>query len=184
MRGQTRRFRGLAVIGLLAVVGIAGFHAAGSAATGATHSNGTVSLRTTKLGKILVNSRGLTLYLFMKDKSGHSACAGQCAAYWPPLATKTKPTAGTGVKAALLSWTKRSDGTMQVTYNKHPLYLFVKDTAAGQVNGENFSGFGAKWYVVNANGLKVLPGHTGTTSSTPTTTPTPTYTYTSLPPGY
>jgi predicted lipoprotein with Yx(FWY)xxD motif len=180
MRGQTRRFRGLAVIGLLAVAGIAGFEAVGSAANGAAHSSGTVSLRTTKLGKILVNPRGLTLYLFMKDKSAHSSCTGQCATYWPPLVTKTKPTAGSGIKTSLLSWTKRSDGTMQVTYNKHPLYLFVKDTAAGQVNGENFSAFGAKWYVVNANGLKVLPGaHTGTT---PTTTPT--YTYTSTLPGY
>lgn len=183
MRGQTRRLRGIAVLGLLAVAGIAGFVAAGSAANGATHSTGTVSLRSTKLGKVLVNSSGRTLYLFTKDKSAHSTCSGQCVAFWPPLLTKTKPTAGTGVNASLLSWTKRSDGTMQVTYNKHPLYLFVKDKAAGQVHGENVDAFGGEWYVVSAKGVKVEPGaHAATTTGTTTTSPG--YGPTSTIPGY
>jgi predicted lipoprotein with Yx(FWY)xxD motif len=183
MRGQTRRFRGLAVVGLLVVVGIVGFAAAASATTGASHSNGTVSLRTTKLGTVLVNSRGRTLYLFEKDKSARSTCAAQCAMYWPPLVTKAKPTAGTGVKASLLGTTKRSDGTLQVTYNKHPLYLFVKDTAPGQVSGENVEAFGAEWYVLNAKGLKVEPGeHAGTSGGS--SAPTPTYTNTTNLPGY
>jgi predicted lipoprotein with Yx(FWY)xxD motif len=185
MRRQTRGARGLIVIGLLALAGIAGFLAAGGAASGATRSSGTVSLRTTKLGRVLVNSHGRTLYLFMKDKSAHSTCSGQCAKFWPPLIVKTKPTAGSGVKASLLGWTKRSDGTMQVTYNKHPLYLFVKDKAAGQVNGENIDAFGAEWYAVNAKGVKVEPGeHTGTGTTPGTTTTTPGYTNTSTIPGY
>jgi predicted lipoprotein with Yx(FWY)xxD motif len=183
MNGQTGRLRGVAAIGVLAVAGLTGFLLSG-AALGATHSNGTVSLRTTKLGKILVNSHGRTLYLFEKDKTAHSTCSGQCAKFWPPLITSTKPTAGAGVKASLLGWTKRSDGKMQVTYNKHPLYLFLKDTAAGQAKGEKFDAFGAEWYVVNASGKKVEPGeHTGTTSSSTTTT-TPGYTNTGNIPGY
>lgn len=184
MNRSTGRVRGLAAIGVLAAVGITGFLLAG-AAIGATHSNATVSLRTTKLGKVLVNSHGRTLYLFMKDKTTHSTCSGQCAKFWPPLIVKTKPTAGPGVKASMLGLTKRSDGTMQVTYNKHPLYLFLKDTAAGQVKGENLDFFGGEWYVVNAKGKKVEPGeHTGTTTSSSTTTTTPGYTNTQPIPGY
>lgn len=184
MRGQTHRFRRLAVVGLLAVVGIVGFATAASATSGTNRSNGTVSLRTNKLGKVLVNSRGRTLYLFAKDKTAHSTCAGQCATYWPPLVTKTKPTAGTGVKASLLGTTKRSDGTLQVTYNKHPLYLFVQDTAPGQANGENLDEFGAEWYALSAKGVKVEPGeHAAGAPATPPASP-PTYTNTTNLPGY
>jgi predicted lipoprotein with Yx(FWY)xxD motif len=182
MRNHSRRLSGIAAVVLLAVAGIAGFLLAGTSANGATKSNATVSLRSTKLGKVLVNSSGRTLYLFEKDKNGHSSCAGQCAKYWPPLISAAKPTAGTGVKAALLSRVRRSDGKMQVTYNKHPLYLFLKDRAAGQTTGENLDFFGGEWYVVNANGVKVEPGeHSGTTTQQTTTS---TYTNTQPIPGY
>lgn len=87
-----------------------------------------VSTTTSGLGRILVDSRGHTLYLFEKDKGGKSTCAGNCAANWPPLIASGKPRAGTGAKASLLGTTKRADRRMQVTYDKHPLYTFVKDT--------------------------------------------------------
>src|SRR3954469_370941 len=96
-----------------------------------------VSTSTSSLGRILVDSRGHTLYLFDKDKSGKSTCAGDCAAAWPPLIASGKPRAGTGAKASLLGTTKRADGRMQATYDKHPLYTFVKDTKKGQTSGEN-----------------------------------------------
>jgi predicted lipoprotein with Yx(FWY)xxD motif len=176
-----RRFRGVAAIAVLALAGVAGFLVAGTAASGATQSNGTVSLRSTSLGKILVTSSGRSLYLFEKDRAGHSSCSGQCAKYWPPLISASAPTAGTGVKAALLGRVKRSDGKMQVTYNKHPLYTFLFDKAAGQVKGQNLDEFGAEWYVLNANGQKVEK-HGGSGGGTTTTAPTPTYTYTQ--PGY
>jgi predicted lipoprotein with Yx(FWY)xxD motif len=180
MRVETLRFRGLAAAALVAFAGVVGFLLAGTAANGATHSNGTVSLHSTKLGSVLVNSHGRTLYLFLKDKNGHSSCTGQCVKFWPPLISATKPTAGTGVKASLLGWTKRSDGKMQVTYNKHPLYTFANDKASGQVTGENVSAFGGEWYVLNAKGAKVEPGQ-----STGTPTPTTTSSYTPPPPpGY
>ena len=78
---------------LTAALGTIGFLAAGSIASGATRTNATVSLRSTKLGMILVNSKGRTLYLFEKDRSGKSACTSQCAQYWPPLLTHGAPVA-------------------------------------------------------------------------------------------
>ena len=91
---------------------------------------------------MLATSSGRTLYLFMKDKSGRSACYGQCASYWPPLMKKGALRAGTGVKAKLLGTTKRKNGTLQVTYRGHPLYLFKLDHASGQIAGQGQNFFG------------------------------------------
>ena len=95
-----------------------------------------VAVASSGLGRILVDGRGRTLYLFEKDKHGKSACTGQCAGFWPPLIASGKPLAAAGAKASLLGTTKRPDGRLQVTYNHHPLYTFVKDTRKGQTNGE------------------------------------------------
>jgi predicted lipoprotein with Yx(FWY)xxD motif len=115
-----------------------------------------VKLRSNKLGKIIVDGRSRTLYLFEKDKKGKSACSGTCAQNWPPLLTKGKPKAGNGVKASRLGTTKRSDGTSQVTYGGHPLYTFVADkNKPGSTKGEGLDAFGAEWYVVGANGKKI-----------------------------
>jgi predicted lipoprotein with Yx(FWY)xxD motif len=73
-----------------------------------------------------------TLYLFMKDMNGRSACSGTCATYWPPLMNTGKLTVGPGVKRALVGRTKRADGRLQVTYNKHSLYTFALDKRAGK----------------------------------------------------
>ena len=147
---RNRMFVALGVVGVMAVVGAL---AAGSIASGATAP--TVSLRKTSLGPVLVNSKGHTLYLFMKDKNDKSACSGACAKFWPPLIVHGKPVAGAGVTKAMLGTTKRSNGSMQVTYNKHPLYTFAEDKQAGQTNGEASFAFGAKWYAVSAKGLAV-----------------------------
>jgi|SRR5579872_474033 len=156
-------------------LGVIGFFAAGSIARSAPQSHATVSLRSTKLGMILVGANGHTLYLFRKDRNGTSACSAACATYWPPLLTKTKPTAGAGVHAALLGTTKRSDGHLQVTYDKHPLYSYTLDHASGQTTGEGVSAFGAKWYAVAASGSAVVKA--STTSGTTTTTSTYTNPY-------
>ena len=87
-------------------------------------------------GRVLVNSRGHTLYLFGKDRNGKSACSGQCASFWPPLIANGKPRVAGGAKASLIGTIKRADGRRQVTYNHHPLYTFVKDTKKGQTHGE------------------------------------------------
>jgi predicted lipoprotein with Yx(FWY)xxD motif len=162
------------VLTLAAVLGVTGFLVAGSVARSATESNGTVSLRKTALGLILVNSKGHTLYLFLKDRSGKSACYGSCARFWPPLLSQGKPTAGSGVKPSLLGTTKRSNGSRQVTYNKHPLYTYLLDKRAGQTTGEGSNNFGARWYAVSARGRAVVKASTTTsTSTTTTTTPYP-----------
>jgi predicted lipoprotein with Yx(FWY)xxD motif len=163
-------------IALAVVVGLALAVAGVAAAAAVTHesagSSGTVNLHNTKLGKVLAAKSGKTLYLFMADHNGRSACYGKCAVYWPPLLAG-KPTAGAGVKAALLGTTKRKNGTKQVTYAGHPVYLFKLDKSAGQTTGEGQDFFGGKWYAVNAAGkaVKHAGGGGGTTTNTTTTNP-------------
>ena len=162
---------------LAAALGTVGFFAASVPARSAVNSAATVSLRSTSLGRILVTSRGRTLYLFAKDPSGRSTCAAGCASVWRPLVDVTKPTAGAGVKAALLGRAKRSDGRMQVTYHGHPLYTYARDTSAGQTKGEAVSAFGARWYAVSGTGTAVH-GTSSSTTTTATTTTTETTTTT------
>jgi predicted lipoprotein with Yx(FWY)xxD motif len=115
-----------------------------------------VSTATTSLGRVLVDAHGHTLYLFGKDRNGKSACSGACAAAWPPLIATAKPRAGTGAAASRLGTTRRSDGRLQVTYNHHPVYTFVKDTRKGQTNGEGLTAFGGTWDALSAAGTKVV----------------------------
>jgi predicted lipoprotein with Yx(FWY)xxD motif len=163
------------VLTLTIVLGVIGFLAAGSVAGGATQSNATVSLHKTNLGMILVSARGHTLYLFAKDRNARSSCNGSCARFWPPLLSRDKPTSGPGVKGSLLGTTRRSNGSLQVTYNKHPLYTYALDKRAGQTKGEGNSLFGAKWWAVSARGTAVIKAPTSRTTSTSATTTTCAY---------
>ena len=91
-----------------------------------------------KLGKVLVDSKGFTLYDFHKDKGTTSACYGACAKVWPPLpdaAERRRPSGG--AQASKLGTTKRKDGTTQVTYAGHPLYTYVGDKKPGEANGND-----------------------------------------------
>jgi len=117
-----------------------------------------ITLANSDLGKILVNSKGQTLYLFQADKGSVSTCNGACASAWPPVITKGTPIASAGVSSAKLGTTKRSDGTTEVTYNGHPLYTFVGDSSPGEATGEGNQGFGAEWDVVSASGNKIEDG--------------------------
>jgi predicted lipoprotein with Yx(FWY)xxD motif len=133
-----------------------------------------VRVANSRLGKILVNSTGRTLYLFKADVGTKSACTGACATAWPPLRTGGKPTAAGGAKAALLGTTKRSDGAAEVTYNGHPLYLFVKDTKPGETTGQGVVAFGAAWFVVSPAGNEIAhkpSAHAGASSSSPPAAP-------------
>jgi len=107
------------------------------------------------LGKILTDSQGRTIYLFEKDMGSKSTCSGACATDWPPVTTTGKPTAGDGLTASMVGTTTRSDGTRQVTYNGHPLYLYIGDQKAGDTNGQAVDAFGAKWYALSAAGSAV-----------------------------
>jgi predicted lipoprotein with Yx(FWY)xxD motif len=110
-----------------------------------------ISTAKTKLGRVLVDGRGRTLYLFEKDRNGMSACAGSCATYWPPLLATGRPAAGADVNPGLLGKTTRADG-VQVTYHRHPLYTFSLDTRRGETKGQDVTAFGGTWYVVSPSG--------------------------------
>jgi predicted lipoprotein with Yx(FWY)xxD motif len=158
----------LSLIVLVAVGALAAGLASASASDYSAGRGGTVATAGSKLGRILVDTRGRTLYLFAADKHGKSACIGMCAGFWPPLIASGKPLAKSGAKASLLGTIRRADGRLQVTYNHHPLYTFVKDTGKGQTNGEGVNTFGAKWWAISPAGSKVVAagaaGGTGSTS--------------------
>jgi predicted lipoprotein with Yx(FWY)xxD motif len=122
---------------------------------GGSSGPATVTTATSKLGTILVDGGGRTLYLFEKDRPNQSACVGACVAVWPVARSGGSPKAGGAVQASMLGTTRRNDNTMQVTYNRHPLYYYSGDTKAGQLNGQNLDNFGAEWYVVGPTGGKV-----------------------------
>ncbi|HEY1318452.1 MAG TPA: hypothetical protein VGF10_14610 [Gaiella sp.] len=128
---------------------------AGAAEQRATATKFTVGIATTPLGKVVVDSRGRTLYLFEADRKGKSACYGACAKAWPPVLVAGKPKAGPGARATLLGVVMRKDGKEQVTYRGHPLYRFFKDTARGQVKGQGLDFYGGEWYVLTPAGVKL-----------------------------
>lgn len=132
--------------------------AAQSPAKAASGPATTVNVATTGLGKVLVDSKGETIYLFKKDNGTTSACSGECANDWPPVRTNGEPTVGDGANASMVSTTKRSDGAPQVTYNGHPLYLYEGDQQPGDTNGQGVSAFGAAWYALTPAGNQVSGG--------------------------
>ena len=98
---------------------------------------------------LLTNAKGLTLYWFAPDTSTKSVCYGSCAAYWPPVTGK--PSAGPGVTGTLGTIT-RTDGTTQATYDGHPLYTYVGDSAPGQAGGNNVNLNGGLWHDIPVTG--------------------------------
>jgi predicted lipoprotein with Yx(FWY)xxD motif len=144
------RLRTILLSSLLALAAAGAVAVAANAAYAAT-----LKTRHAKLGTYVVDGKGLSLYLFEKDKGKKSSCYGACAKVWKPLTVKGAPTAGAGLKRALLSTTTRTDGTKQVTYGGHPLYYYDDDHKAGQTTGQGVKEFGAKWYVVKPSGKKI-----------------------------
>jgi predicted lipoprotein with Yx(FWY)xxD motif len=146
--GAGRAVAGISVVALL-VLGISVAQAAGPAPAPA--SSGRADLKTAKIGgvTVLTSARGFTLYWFAPDTPTRSACYGTCAGYWPPV-TGT-PLAAPGVTGKL-GTIKRSDGTAQVTYNGHPLYTYVGDTAPGQAFGNNLNLNGGLWHEMTVSG--------------------------------
>ena len=157
-----------ASVGLLAAGAGSSLAATHSATAGVK-----VGVARTGLGRILVDGRGRTLYLFEKDTRGTSTCAGACAAFWPPLIASGRPLAVAGARAALFGSTRRADGRLQVTYNRHPLYTFAKDSRKGSTKGEGLNVFGAEWYAVSPAGVKVEKENTPVAQSSNDSSSTP-----------
>jgi predicted lipoprotein with Yx(FWY)xxD motif len=116
----------------------------------------TIGVGSTRLGSVLVDGNGRTLYLFAADSGSKSTCnSSACVQYWPPVLTTGTPQAGSGASASLLGTSTRQDGKTQITYAGHPLYYFISDTKAGDVSGQGISAFGGPWYVVSASGMQI-----------------------------
>jgi predicted lipoprotein with Yx(FWY)xxD motif len=111
-----------------------------------------VRVARTKLGPILVNGQGHTLYLFLKDRHGKSTCYGGCARVWPPALASGAPHGGPGVAAGKLTTTTRKDHTRQLVYNGHPLYAMSADSRPGEMEGQGFLG---TWFVVSPAGRRI-----------------------------
>lgn len=118
----------------------------------------TLTVHRTKYGPVIANGAGFTLYMFAKDKNGKSSCYGPCASVWPPLLKgKGRLILGKGVRRRLVGFTRRSNGTIQITYAHHPLYTYVPDAKPGEVHGEGILSFGARWYVISPSGRVITP---------------------------
>ena len=138
--------------GLLAMVAVVaavtGLAASAQAAPGAAAR---LSVRSTEYGKAIFGPSGKVVYVFGADRGSTSRCYGVCATAWPPLLTSAKPLAGTGVQAKLLGTTKRKDGTLQVTYNGHPLYYYKADKV-GKVMCQHANMHGGLWLIIKPSG--------------------------------
>jgi predicted lipoprotein with Yx(FWY)xxD motif len=110
-----------------------------------------LTLASSRYGKVIFDSHHRALYLFAADRGSTSTCYGECARVWPPLLAHGAPAAGSGLTSSLLGVTKRTDGTMQVTYAGHPLYYFNEDHGSG-IACQGANSQGGFWYVVNADG--------------------------------
>jgi predicted lipoprotein with Yx(FWY)xxD motif len=118
-------------------------------AGGQTVDGPKVKVADSELGRILVDESGRTLYGFTRDKKKASNCDADCIAVWPALTSSTPASAGDRLDAALLGQTKQAEGVVQVTYGEWPLYYYIGDAVAGDLNGQ---GIDDEWYVVAPDG--------------------------------
>jgi predicted lipoprotein with Yx(FWY)xxD motif len=145
----------------LTAVAVAGCGSSGSTASSTPpHKTSvrppTVDVSTNRLGEVLVDSKGRTLYLFKKDKGAKSACVGACADAWPPLRANGKPTAAGDAKVSRIAATTRSDGAAQIVYSGHPLYLYQGDDKPGDANGQGVNAWGGRWFALSPAGKQIL----------------------------
>ena len=173
MTRTTHAFALLAALAALALAGCGGGSdnstseggSGGSEQTSSSSSEGGGTTLTgaevSGLGTVLVDSEGLAVYQFAKDKGTSSTCYGECEATWPPVSTKGAPSAGEGAMSSQLGTTKRRDGTLQVTYAGHPLYTFTEDKSPGEANGNGLEFFGGLWSVLDEGGSPVEASSSG-----------------------
>jgi predicted lipoprotein with Yx(FWY)xxD motif len=141
---------GVSVLALVVLGGsVAAVNTGGGAATGGSGPSAN-TLGTESIGgvTVLTNAKGLTLYTFAPDKPNKSVCYGSCAAYWPPVKGPVTVAAGVTGVTGKLGTAKRTDGSLQATYNGHPLYTYIADTAPGQAKGNKLNLNGGLWYEV------------------------------------
>lgn len=121
--------------------------ASASGAASADAATLALKLADSTLGPIVVDGKGMTLYMFAKDTANTSTCEGQCLVAWPPLVGR--PTMGAGVDDSKLGSATRADGSTQATYNGWPLYYWKDDAKPGDVLGQNVNNV---WFVLDRDG--------------------------------
>ena len=122
-----------------------------ASAQGAPRAGSRLTVRSTEYGKALFGPSGKVVYVFGADRGTTSRCYGVCAKAWPPLLTRRAPLAGPGVQAKLLGTTKRKNGMLQVTYNRHPLYYYEADKV-GKIMCQHANMHGGLWLIIKPNG--------------------------------
>ena len=154
----------LPAVGLMGLIALAGCGSSSTtsstteATSGSTPASGgggaTIDVADNpKLGEVLVDSQGKTVYMFEKDdEADESYCNGSCAKVWPPVTTMGQPTAGSGISSSKLTSFKRDDGSTQVAFAGHPLYTYVKDEDTEDAYGNGLDQFGAEWYALHPTG--------------------------------
>ena len=121
-----------------------------------TDASFSLTIQRSPAGPILATGTGATLYDFAPDTPTHSACLNAgCVYQWPPLLVSSATQVGPGVHRALVGTLKRPNGSTQLSYNGHPLYLYVRDTKAGVITGQAIDQDGGSWYVLNPSGKEV-----------------------------
>lgn len=186
------RIKHLFVAGVIAVTAgslLAGALAQASRQGSVSTSKVVISTRVVpKLGRILVNSKGLTLYMFVPDKQKRVTCKGVCAVIWPPIKVKAgaKLVAAGGVNSKLLGSDASPAGGRVATYNGWPLYLYKGDAKPGAATGQALNLNGGLWYVLATSGkvikTKLLTPTSETTTTTTATNTNTTHTTTTTPP--
>ena len=153
MKGRlTQKHGAFALVILIALAATLAVGTDGAEATNtSTPAHAKLILHKSEFGKVIFDSNGNVVYMFGRDKTATSTCYGICAKAWPPLLTKSTPSVGTGLNANLLGTTKRKDGSLQVTYNHHPLYFYSADMH-GKIMCQHAVMHGGIWLVLKANG--------------------------------
>ena len=157
-RGARKRPRMLlALLAAAAAAAVLAACSSGTSSSGSGGSNGSSpaaaasgTLKTAKIGSatVLTNAKGFTLYSFAPDTSTKSNCNGSCVTYWPPVKGAVS---ASGVKGTF-GTIKRSDGSIQATFDGHPLYTYVGDTAPGQAKGNGLNLSGGVWHEITTSG--------------------------------
>jgi len=129
----------------------------GASPTSTTTSSpqATLSVASSRYGRIIVDRTGRTLYMFDVERDGVPRCYGACAASWPPLVSPVGPVAGSGLDQALVTTAARKDESRQVIYNGHPLYYYVGDRSPGEIKCQAVFEYGGGWYVLDVKGNKI-----------------------------
>lgn len=148
--------RGLLIVATVLVAACGGSSTAATSSPSAAASATTIAVaNNARLGQIIVDGNGRTLYLFAADSGTTSNCYGDCAGAWPPVIAHGTPQAGVGANASLIGTTTRKDGSLQVTYAGHPLYYWIADKNPGDATGQAQNNSGGLWYVLSPAGAEI-----------------------------